>query len=75
MSAPRTIWPAAMSLTTAAAYLDYRDADVIEDLVRKGQLTCIQPAGPQGQRRIRKETLDAYLEWLEQVPCKGRKSA
>lgn len=75
MSPPRAQpWPAAMKFVTAACYLDTSPA-IVAALVNSGALRCVQLTGPKGDRRIRKDTIDAYLLELEEAGVRGTLAA
>jgi hypothetical protein len=57
-------WPAAMRLSTAAAYLDMKSTKAIEDAIRRGDLCPVQ-ATERGDRMILREDLDFWLRSLQ----------
>jgi len=61
-------WPAAMSLATAAEYLDC-SRSYVENLIREGAFPAkpLRP-GSNGDRRIRRVDLDLYLERVFEGP-------
>jgi excisionase family DNA binding protein len=69
----RTIWPAAMKMETAAQYLDV-DKTYVEQMLRDNLISAIQLRDG-GDRRIRKEELDRYLEYRASQPVKVKRSA
>ena len=53
------MWPASMRLSLAADYLDCSVREV-EDLIRAGELECIQ-YNERGMRRIPRQILDEFI--------------
>jgi excisionase family DNA binding protein len=55
-----------MLITTAAEYLECKRT-MVEELIRSGELGCIQFT-KRGDRRILREELDAFLERRRREP-------
>lgn len=61
-------WPALMSRTTAAAYLDLSVREFERHPIPAVHLT------PRGDKRYAREDLDAFIEMMRERPVEGRKA-